>query len=80
MKRKIRKFFRELKADPVGYCLDLLAAHRKVVLAGGTVLLVQFVDSDTADWIIGVVGTLLTGKVPNDSGAMDRVYPNRRRR
>lgn len=80
MKRKIRRFVTELRKDPVGFSLDLLAAHRKVVLAGATVLLVQFVDSETADWIIGVVGTALTGRVPNEPGAVDRVYPNRRRR
>lgn len=58
--------------------LDLLRAHRKLILAALTVLLVQFVDSDTADWIIAVVGVVLTGGVPNDQAAVERVYRKRR--
>jgi hypothetical protein len=54
--------------------LDLIRAHRKVILAALTVLLVQFVDSETADWITSAVGILLTGAVPNDRDAIERVY------
>lgn len=54
--------------------LDYIRAHRKVLLAGVSLLLVQVVDSDTADWIVASVGTLLTLLVPNDPAAIGRVY------
>ena len=80
IKRTIQRHVRLFKADPLDYVLTLARAHRKVVLAGLTVVLVQVVDNDTADWIVGIAGTLLTGGVPNDDRAVDVVYPNRRRR
>ena len=58
--------------------LDLLHAHRKFVLALLSLVLVQVVDSDTADWIVTAVGALLVGGVPNDEGAKRRVYKGRR--
>jgi hypothetical protein len=58
--------------------LDVLRAHRKVILAALSVVLIQVVDQDTADWIIAVVGTLLVGGVPNDEAAKDRIYHRRR--
>lgn len=80
IKRTFQRHLRLFKADPLDYVLTLVRAHRKVVLAGLTVLLVQVVDNDTADWIVGIVGTVLTGGVPNNERAVDVVYPNRRER
>lgn len=58
---------------------DLLQAHRKAVLAAVSVVLIQYVDSETADWIVAVLGTLLVGAVPNDGAANDRIYRGHRR-
>lgn len=56
------------------YVLDLLRAHRKAVLAAVSVLLIQFVDQGTVDWVVAVIGTLLVGATPNDEDAKRRVY------
>lgn len=61
------------------YLLDLLHAHRKAILAAVAIVLVQFVDSETADWIVAALGTLLVGAVPNDHAASDRIYRDHRR-
>lgn len=58
--------------------LDLIHAHRKAILTALTAVLIQVVDADTADWIVAVVGTILTLAVPNDEDAKARVYRNRR--
>lgn len=79
MKQKIKRVWRQIKADPLGFAIDLLHAHRKLVLAGASVVLIQVVDQETVDWIIGILGTLLVGGVPNDELAVERVYPNKRR-
>lgn len=57
--------------------LDLIHAHRKSLLAALTAFLIQFVDSETADWIVTGVGIALTYFVPNDEGAKERVYRRR---
>lgn len=57
--------------------LDVLAAHRKAVLALLSVVLIQVVDGDTVDWIVGIVGTLLVGATPNDEAAKRRIYRKR---
>jgi hypothetical protein len=54
--------------------MDWIKAHRKGLLAVITAVLVLFVDPETADQIIGAVGVLLTIVVPNDQGAIDRIY------
>lgn len=58
--------------------LDLIAAHRKLILAALTAILPQYIDGNTADAIIVGVGLILTGIVPNDPDAKRRVYPNSR--
>jgi hypothetical protein len=62
----------------MNYLLDLLAAHRKALLAALTALLIQWVDADTADWIVAGVGIALTALVPNDEQATRRIYRKRR--
>lgn len=59
------------------YLWDLLHAHRKALLAALSVLLIQFVDSETADWIVAALGTVLVGATPNDEAAKRRVYKRR---
>ena len=54
--------------------LDLVHAHRKALLALLSVLLIQFVDQNTVDWIVAVAGTLLVGGVPNNEDAKRRIY------
>lgn len=54
-------------------------AHRKVLIGAATIVLVQYVDSETADWIASVLGLVLLGRVPNDQGAIDSIYHRRRR-
>lgn len=61
------------------YVLDLVAAHRKALLAGAGALLIQIVDSDTADWIVAGLDLLLVALVPNDGPASDRIYRGHRR-
>jgi len=56
--------------------MDWIRAHRKLILAAITALLPQFVDGDTADAIIIVLGLFLTGGIPNDEAAIARIYPN----
>lgn len=56
---------------------DLIAAHRRSILAAIGILLVQFVDSETADWVIGAVDVLLIYAIKNDSDAVDRIYRKR---
>lgn len=58
--------------------LDLIRAHRKALLALAGALLIQFVDSETADWIVATLDTFLVVLVPNDQAASDRVYRKRR--
>lgn len=53
---------------------NLIQAHRKVLLASLTALLIQYVDSETADWIVTGVGIALTYFVPNDQDAIESVY------
>lgn len=59
---------------------DYVAAHRKALIALAGLLAIQFLDSDTADWVALVVTVLLDLTVPNDQAAVDRIYPNRKRR
>jgi hypothetical protein len=61
----------------VSSILDIVRAHRKVILAALSVVLIQVVDQNTVDWIVGVIGTLLVGGVPNDERAKDRIYRRR---
>lgn len=53
--------------------LDYARTYRKAVLAALALLLIQFVDSETVDWVVAVVGTLLVGATPNDQAAAARV-------
>lgn len=57
---------------------DFLTAHRKAILALLSLVLVQVVDSQTADWAVVIVGSILTGVVRNDSYASARIYRRRR--
>lgn len=54
--------------------MDYLQAHRKAIVAAIAAVLVLVVDQETADKIVGAVGVLLTLLVPNDEGAIQRVY------
>jgi hypothetical protein len=54
--------------------LDVIRAHRKLILAALTAILPQVVDGNTADAIIVAVGLILTGAIPNDEDAKRRVY------
>lgn len=54
-----------------------VAAHRKAILVLVSLLAVQLVDSETADWLTVVAGTLLTLIVPNDPEAIAKVYRRR---
>jgi hypothetical protein len=55
--------------------MDWIRAHRKLILAAITALLPQFLDGDTVDAIVIVVGLFLTGGIPNDETAIARLYP-----
>lgn len=57
--------------------LDLFHAHRKLILAALTAILPQIVDGNTADAIIVAIGLILTGAVPNDALATERIYGRR---
>lgn len=63
----------------LNFVWDLIQAHRKALLAALALVLVQVVDSNTADWIVAVVGVLITGATPNDHAASDRIYRGHRR-
>jgi hypothetical protein len=69
---------RSNEGAPVRTILDLIRAHRKLILAALTAILPQVVDSQTADVILVAVGLVLTGAVPNDEDAKRRVYRRRR--
>lgn len=62
----------------LSHLLDLVAAHRKAILTGLGLLLVQWFDSETVDWIVVAVDTVLVGLVPNDERAKRRIYRKRR--
>lgn len=51
-----------------------ITAHAKLIIAIVTVALPQFVNGDTADWIIAVVGLILIGGVPNNQDAIAAIY------
>ena len=53
---------------------DYLNAHRKAIIAGVSLLLVQEVDSETADWIVSATGVFFTLITPNDRAAAFRIY------
>ena len=57
--------------------LDYIKAHAKVILAALTAILPQFIDGDTADAIIIVIGVMLTGGVPNSKESLALIYPAR---
>lgn len=59
--------------------LDYIRAHRKVLLTLAGLLAIQFLDSETADWVVATVDTLLVLVVPNDQAAVDRVWKKNRR-
>lgn len=53
---------------------DYIAAHRKVLLGLASLLAVQFLGSDTADWLVVVFGGGAVGLIPNDEAARKRIY------
>lgn len=59
--------------------LDYVKAHYKVLVGLAALLLVQFVGSETADWVIVALGALGIGGTPNDPDALRRVYPRKYR-
>lgn len=52
-------------------------AHRKVILAAITAVLVIFVDDQTAQDITAGIGAVLVYLVPNDQAAVEAVYSRR---
>lgn len=58
--------------------LDLIRAHRKAILTLVGLLAIQYVDSETADWLIAAVDTALVIIVGNDPDAKARIYDRRR--
>ncbi len=57
--------------------LDYINAHRKAILAALGAVLVLIVDEETAQTVIAAVDALLVLLVPNDQGAVERVYHRR---
>ncbi len=57
--------------------MDWISAHRKALLAAIGAVAILFVDETTTDHIIAVVDAALVLLVPNDQGAIDRIYGRR---
>lgn len=53
---------------------DLVAAHRKVLIATATAIAVKVLGPDWAEIASGVIGLGLTYWIPNDPAAAERVY------
>jgi hypothetical protein len=58
--------------------MDWLSAHAKFIPPLIAAILVFVVDDDTAAGIAAAVGALLTYLIPNDPGAIERVYGRNR--
>lgn len=73
----MKRLLTRLKNEPLEVIYDLVVAHWKFVGAALTFVLVQVIDSATADWIVGALGTLFVGGKANNEAAKHRLYRKR---
>jgi len=57
--------------------MDWIDAHRKAILAAIGAVLILVLDENTTQEIVAIVDTILLFVVPNDQGAIDRIYHRR---